>query len=373
MEFRKIDNFLYYTELSGKDIDYEYAIKYFYDISFYKKGDVNNDGKRIENIKNGCCTAIRNSNLFGRNLDWTYDDSDVYVIKYRGDNNKYSSIGVGGDISKIIDMQDGYSEEKFNKLLPFLLLDGINEKGLAISINYNPNDFGMTYGINRDKQGDWISLQMFPRYVLDNFASVKELIDWIKTDGKVYSRFNEDGTNQEYHFLVADKNNTYVIEFVNNEVQAIDVKDKPYITNFHVYNTKFEENGKVDYKNVSNYANGIERYNIVAENYCQTSTLSGMQDVLTKCYCSNMSKETTQPVWYSEFMYIDYSLDINTLLTNKEKYIPVIEQAYKEFKTRDRNKHNTFHTLYSCVYNLNDKSLTLITQEENNKQQTFAL
>ena len=344
MQISNIGDFLYYVDLQYKDIDYDYAIKYFYDISFYK-GDKNNlnknsnvDGKHIKDMKNGGCT---------------------------------SSIGVGGDIAKIANMADGYSKEKFDKLLPFFLLDGINEKGLTISVNYNPNDFGMTYGINGDKSGVWISLQMFVRYVMDNFATVEELIKWLKTDGKVYGRFNEDGTNQEYHFLVADDNNTYVIEFVDNEVKIIDVKDKPYITNFHIYNTQFEKDGKIDYKNVSNYANGIERYNIVVENYNSTSIKQGMRNVLTKCYCSNMSKEETKPIWYSEFMYIDYSLDINTLLTNKEKYKPVIEQAYKEFKVRDRNKHNTFHTLYSCVYNLDNKTLNLVTQEENDNKMEF--
>ena len=368
MTSKKLDDFLYYTEINSKNIDYTYAVKYFYDISFYKNND-----KSQKEISIGGCTAIRNGNFFGRNLDWLYDNSNIYVIKTQGENSKYSSIGVGGDIAKLVDMQDGYSNEKFNKLLPFLLLDGINEKDLTISVNYNPNDFGMTYGINKDKQGDWISLQMFPRYVLDNFSSVKELVNWLKNEGKVYARFNDDGTNQEYHFLVADNNDTYVIEFANNELKAIDVKNKPYITNFHIFNTKLENNGKVDYKNVSNYANGIERYNIVAENYYKTTTKQGMQDVLTKCYCSNMSKESTQPIWYSEFMYIDYSLDINTLLTNKEKYTPVIKQAYEDFKTRDRNKQNTFHSLYSCVYNLENKNLTLITQEENNIQREFTL
>ena len=368
MTIKKLDDFLFYTEINSENLDYAYAIKYFYDISFYK-----NNNKSQKEINIGGCTAIRNGNFFGRNLDWLYDNSKIYVIKTQGRDDKYSSIGVGGDIAKLVDMKDGYSDEKFNKLLPFLLLDGVNEKGLTISVNYNPNDFGMTYGINSDKNGDWISLQMFPRYVLDNFGSVKELVNWLQNEGKVYARFNTDGTNQEYHFLVADKKDTYVIEFANNELKAIDVKDKPYITNFHIYNTKFEENGKVDYKNVSNYANGIERYNIVVDNYSKTSTEKGMQDVLTKCYCSNMSKESTQPIWYSEFMYIDYSLDIKTLLTNREKYTPVIKQAYEDFKTRDRNKQNTFHTLYSCIYNLENKTLKLVTQEENNKQKVFAI
>lgn len=369
MIVRKLDDFLYYTEVDSKNMDNTYAIKYFYNISFCKT--ITNIHKIDAHF--GGCTAIRNGNFFGRNLDWLYDNSNIYVIRTQGANDKYSSIGVGGDIAKLIDMHDGYSDEKFDKLLPFLLLDGVNEKGLTISVNYNPNDFGMTYGINSDKEGDWLSLQMFPRYVLDNFANVKELVNWLQNEGKVYARFNEDGTNQEYHFLVADNTDTYVIEFVNNELKAIDLKDRPYITNFHIYNTKFKEDGKVDYKNVSNHANGVERYNIVAENYAQTSTEKGMHDVLTKCYCSNMSKETTQPIWYSEFMYIDYSLDIKTLLTSKAKYTQVIKQAYEDFKTRDRNKQNTFHSLYSCVYNLENKTLSLITQEKNDNQHTFSL
>ena len=364
----KLDDFLYYADIQHKEIDYEFAIKYFYDISFYK----NNDKQKTE-ASIGGCTAIRNGNLFGRNLDWRYDNSDIYVMRTYGNGDKYSSIGVGGDVAKLVDMQDGYSEEKFNKLLPFLLLDGINEKGLSICINYNPNDFGKTYGTNEGKEGNWISLQMFTRYVLDNFASVKELVKWLKTEGKVYGRFNDDGTNQEYHFLVADSEDTYVIDFVNNEAKAVDVRDKPYLTNFHIYDTQFEKDGKIEYKNVSDCANGVERYNIVVDNYDITSTEKGMIDILTKCYCSNMSKEETKPIWYSDFMYFDNSLDINTLLTNRERYTPIIENAYKDFKTRDRNKHNTFHTLYSCVYNIENRSLNLITQEENNKQQTFTL
>lgn len=368
MIIEKQNDFLYYININSKEIDYNYAIQYLKELFFYKELQ-----QKSENKQKGVCTSIRNGHLFARNLDW-YENSNIYVINTHGENGKYSSIGVGIDISELFYLENTKDKEKFEKILPFFILDGVNEKGLAICLNYNPDDFGKTYGTNENEEGDYINLQMLPRYTLDNFASVKELINWLQTKGKVYAKFNKDGTNQEYHFFVADKNDTYAIEFANNEVKVTDLKDKPYLTNFHVYNTKFEQDGTVDYKNVSNYANGIERYNICAKNYVKTSDIIGMQNVLTKCYCSNMSKESTNPIWYSEFMYIDHSLDIKTLLTNKEKYTPVIEENYRDYKERMKNNQkNSFYTLYSSIYNIENKSLSIVLEEENNKKFDFSM
>ncbi len=359
---RKIDDYLYTIEYDQDKLDYEYAHKY------YKEIYLNKDGGYSNRKRTGACSAIRNSNLLGRNFDWCYSNNNTYVIKVnagKDDTGKrtYASLGVASDIIE--------TDSEMNKfrLLPFVTLDGINEKGVVVEFNIVPvGDKGNTRGTNDDLDGEQISMVLLPRYILDHFATAKEAVEWIQ-EAKIYGSYGKD-EQYEDHYLIADEKETYIVEFVNNEAKIIKADTKPYMTNFYIYEAKFEANGHIGYSGTTLHGIGLERYNIIVDNYRRTTTLRGMRDVLEKVKMSRYVNIDNKPLWYSEFVGLSKrricnSCDELTLNTDKTEYESIIRNVKEAFKNRSRDKCNTYHTMHSSIYDIEKRCLHLVIQERD--------
>lgn len=362
----KIDDYLYTIHYNNSQLDYKYAIDYF-ENNYY-------------NILLGGCSALRKGNYFGRNYDWYYSNSVSFVVKKEANSDRFSSIGMAGGLQALTkDIVESNTWNDMYKILPFFLLDGINEHGVTVSMNVVPvNQKGKTTGTHPELQGDLICTLMLPSYILDKFKTAREAVDWILNEGKIYAPYNEN-VQQEMHFLIADKENTFVIEFVNNE--AILIEDKNYITNFYLDGVEFNQDGKIDYSTVTDYGQGLERYDIITDFY---NTLNTQNDVLNLMrslnYTHAYNTENLQNWWKTEFVapYQDKgepfpNLTVTTPVTEFQTS-GLIELIEQNFETRTRDNQNTWQTVHTSVYDIDKKQFLLLTQEQSiDKIKTFQL
>lgn len=208
----------YFYEIEYADIDYEYAYKYF-----KEKQPIIFDG----------CSSVRNGNWYGRNLDWTYDNNAEFLVRTPNANGRYATIGIASAISGLTN--DVVKSKAYNdqyKIVPFMLSDGINEHGVIANMNVVPLDKGATTkSVPKVSEELEMCSLMLVRYILDHFSSAKEAVEYIENYVSVFMPTTLLNMSYETHLMVADENETYLIEFVGNEIVTMQM-DKPYMTNF---------------------------------------------------------------------------------------------------------------------------------------------
>ena len=339
MNIQKVEDYLYTAVI--EDYDYDYATDRFATL-----------------FKAGGCAAIRNGDFRGRNYDWTYDDQAYFVIYTPAQEGRHAVLGVAGSVgsltAEVVDSgewNDGY------KSLAFTTLDGVNDAGVVCNILVVPSgEAGITSGSNPGAED--LSAVMLNRYVLDYAGSVDEAIELIK-NRNVYMPHTEV-MDQEFHWMISDPDRTVVIEFVNNEMMVLE--DEKIATNFYLYNFDKSE------KTLPRIPEGIERYNIIRDGYDSTSTEEGMMRMLQSINYSQCYDLNTVPFWYSE--YSDGDLDASKFgesdlsdgdLSRAGSYEEVIAKGLKNW-SKGRN-NNTWITVFSAVYDMKNKTLSIVTQE----------
>lgn len=340
----KIEDYLY--EYKCPVLDYDFANNYF------KEKDMN--------MTSGGCSSVRKGNLYGRNFDWLYDENVEFLVKTDANNALHGVIGLAGQLSKLTRefVESGKYDDAY-KVLPFMLTDGINDAGLVCNTNVVPNDKGITIG-------DGICNLMLPRYILDHFDNVREACDYIKNA-------SVSSIGYEVHIMLADKNDTYVIEFINNEVKIIDIRDYPYMTNFHLYGiernadgsvytpgTQDENHNAIVTNKIEEHGQGLERYNIINNGYNNLD----IRELMNKLAYTNAYKRSTEPFWYSE--YVGGEINVASDTSDFESIIDEYIGHYEE-RTRDGK---TWHTKHSAIYDIDKKELYVKVQEHD-EEYTF--
>ncbi|MCQ2562834.1 MAG: carcinine hydrolase/isopenicillin-N N-acyltransferase family protein [Alphaproteobacteria bacterium] len=330
LQLSKITDYLY--EVYYDDYDYDYATKF------------NNEKYRVTL---GACSSVRNGSIIGRNYDWYYDENPEFIIHTSAKNGRHASIGVAtivpGLSTEIVESgeyNDGY------KMLPFRTVDGINDAGVAININVVPvGDHGITTGTNPD--GPDLFIVTAVRYVLDYADSVDSAIELLQ-NANIYAVNNKD-IQEEVHYMISDSHKTVVVEFVDNIMVV--VPNKNIMTNFYLSS------------GFTPHANGIERYNILRDNYDMGQTKTGMLSLMRRVWYTNAYKRETVPFWYSEFAK-DYSPDYIDLTISSpiSAYDYIINIATDLYNNRARNGQ-TWQTVHTSVYDLENKTLTIVPQE----------
>lgn len=343
----------YFYEIEYENLDYEYAYKYF---------------KEKQPIINNFCSSVRNGNWYGRNLDWTYDENAEFLVRTPNSKNRYASIGFASAINGLTnEIVKSKSYSDLYKIVPFMLADGINEHGVVANTNVVPLDKGITTKtIPKISEEIEICSLMLVRYILDHFLSAKQAVEYIENHVSVYMPTTLLNMNYETHLMVADENETYLIEFIGNET-AITQMDKPYMTNFYLNDVSFNEDGKVytpvdvesghsaSENNISDYGSGLERYNIIVENYENANSKTGMRELMNELKYTNAYRNSD---WYTEFVG-------NRLTVNNEvdDFEDIIERAAIAFQNRIRNG-KTWQTIHSSVYDIANRKVSVIVQED---------
>lgn len=345
-----IQDYLY--EIHYDDIDYNFGKYYLKD--------------RYTDF--GACSAVRKDNLFGRNYDWYYNHTAYAVVRVdKSIATKYASIGVAGGIPEFNPQNiiDGKHPELYG-VLPFITLDGINECGVVANLNVVPSgDYGITSGtVPVVEHKDTICVLMVVRYILDKFASAKEAVEYLRDYVSIYAPNKSTGIQQEIHIMVADKLNTYIIEFIDNKMMISDMNitysGRTYMTNFYLFRTAMSD-GHIDVNSITPYGSGVERYNIITDNIDDVEDIDSMMRLMRKLNFTNTYKMTTNPVWKTEFTSRDLGLTVTTPLS---AFMPLINKARQAYETRMRDDPKTWQTCHNAVYDMEGLSLHLLAQEE---------
>lgn len=215
--------------------------------------------------------------LFGRNFDW--DTCNGLIISSRPENG-YASVSTvnmdfiqagGVDISKLPDKVQA-------AVGLYAPLDGMNEKGLAVSVNMI-QDSG-TISQNTDKPD--LTTTTAVRLLLNRAADVKEAVELL--DGCDLHA----SMDMMIHFALADNTGkSVVVEYINNEMV---VTDTPAVTNFYL--TEGEKYG-------IGTEQSHERYEILRKTLEEKKTMDeeDVRDALDSVSKDNFNDRSSSTEW----------------------------------------------------------------------------
>jgi len=191
----------------------------------------------------------------GRNIDINKDSQHLIVVNYPEED--YSSIStVNLDFIKQIGGEDLGLNYDILVLAPiFATLDGVNEKGVSVSINRKEGEvLNNQYNINKLN----IVASYIVRFILDLASSTDQAVDLLR-----YFEINND-FDFNIHFMISDASGKSVsVEYRLDEKgrSRITVTDTTVMTNFSI--SSGEKSGL-----------GIEQYNIINEKKSSTPSMN---------------------------------------------------------------------------------------------------
>ena len=213
--------------------------------------------------------------LMGRNFDFNHLDPDTkerimipaIVVHTAPAGGKKSVSFVDG---QFIDYKSGFYTDGTSDLsmlmaLPYLLLDGINEDGFAISVL--KLDGKPTWQQEAGKKTIFTTVAM--RLLLDRAGTVKEALEMLKA----YNMSMDKDPKASYHFFMADATGDYaIVEYTNPDLSCHPDRMEVLtgtdtlrcLTNFYVSPTM----ANTDH-GFNKSSHGMERYRIVRENLLQ--------------------------------------------------------------------------------------------------------
>lgn len=209
----------------------------------------------------GCSTLSAKSTdgsyLFGRNFDW--ESCQALVVSAEPEKGYASISTVNMDFIQAgagLDMEQLPDEIKTKAAL-YAPLDGMNEKGLCVSVNMIED----SATIEQDTEKTDITTTTAVRLLLDQAADVDEALALLRQ----YDLHASMG--MMVHFAIADaKGHSVAVEYVDDEMV---VTDTPVVTNFYLAEGK---------KHGIGTKQSHTRYEILTEKLKQNKTMD-MQDV----------------------------------------------------------------------------------------------
>ena len=185
-----------------------------------------NSGLQMGGDAFGCSTiSVANADggyLFGRNFDWQTCDALVIAAYPEEGYASIATVNLG-----FIKQGAGFAanfmtDEMMSIAALYAPLDGMNEKGLCVSVNMIQDS--ATIQQNTDKPD--ITTTTAIRLMLDKAASVEEAL-------KLLEGYDLHASmNYMIHFAIADNSgNSVAVEYVNNEMIVIET---PILTNFYL-------------------------------------------------------------------------------------------------------------------------------------------
>lgn len=308
----------------------------------------------------GACSAISCGNLFGRNYDWTYDEKVSIIVQTPAAHGRHATLGVAstpftGELTQQFLDSGNYSDEY--KVVPFLLLDGINDAGLICEVNVVPTgDYGLTSGTNPG--ADDMCALMITRYVLDYASSVDEAYSLLQSKN-IYCA-NSAAFKQEFHIMIADSTKTIEVEFVDNQIKKIQtfVSNKPIVTNFYLFGYNGTRNS------LTTYAMGTERYDILAASYDTIDNVNDMINTMKSVWYTKAYSTSQDPIWYSEFVgnWTEQGYGDLTKDSSPSEFTALLQKQRQVYNSRQRDGR-TWQTVYTSVYDREARKLYIIPQE----------
>lgn len=172
------------------------------------------------------CSTIQTRNaqqevLFGRNFDWENAEALILQSKPKDAYASISTVNLDFIQSGTSVPLDGLPDEMLAKIAMYAPLDGMNEKGLAVSVNMiQDSDVIEQRGSTQN-----LTTTTAIRMLLNKAADVEEALQYLRT----YNLHSSLG--MMIHFAIADaKGNSVVVEYINDEMNVVET---PVVTNFY--------------------------------------------------------------------------------------------------------------------------------------------
>lgn len=304
------------------------------------------------------CSAVRNGNFYGRNLDFFISEYSEFIIHVPAKEGRHASIGVGRlEGVTDADIEKGISKEQLD-ILPWGMFDGINDAGLFCNMNVTPYaDGGDNPGTNPGKPD--LCGPFLVRALLDNCGTVDEAIDYINNHnmiGKDWGGFN-------LHFMIGDPEKNVVLEFIDNKAV---IKEQYIMTNFYV-----------NMDHLTPGADGVERYNILKANYAEGGeSMEGMHNLLKRVRFSLAYDPDMKPFWKSEFHEggrFAWDAPLDSVLAT-----PSVQEQIANFKHyKETGEYKTewhlWFTTHNSTYDIKDRKLWVTIRENYDKRFEFSL
>lgn len=214
---------------------------------------------------------------FGRNFDWG-NAKTMVLLTYPEDG--YSSISTV-NLSFVKDNNNNLTDEEIKNIAVYLPVDGMNEKGLTVSVNM----VGYIY-VDFDTPKPDITTSVAIRLLLDKAATVEEAIDILKEYDMHQS------LNFYVHFAITDaEGNAVVVEYINNEMTYV---NSPVNENFFLTPGDYYGNYIYIYSEdeIEKYPLNQKRYNIIKERLEKYPTMTREQARDTLFASAQTNKES---------------------------------------------------------------------------------
>ncbi len=344
---------------------YEYKgsiAPYLHEIA-YKDYIFDSEGKTYKIDSLPACSVVRNGNYVGRNFDYFYDEVPSIVVHMEATTGRYASIGLScpSNICEKDLLSGNVSEEDF-LLIPNMMTEGINEKGVFVCFNVVSDEGVIMTETNPGKED--LCIWFVVREILNKAASADEAIE-ILNDRNVYGRFYE---YENFHYFIADKEKTYIVEFIDGKVIAQEKTGSNQImTNFYC-----------NLPEINEHAEGVERYQILKSNYANSSTFTGMQDLMKEVKFSEAYNPDADPLRLSDIGLYTQSQIQNEDIT--EEALGYIKEFHDEFENMYANNlrpepaiDGWWITVTSSIFDLQNRSFSIFVQEDFEHEYTFSL
>lgn len=293
------------------------------------------------------CSSVRNGGFVGRNFDYYMNQCPTFVIHTTAKKGRYATISVGRLAKTDSEMVEaGLSQEKLD-LLPWFLLDGMNEKGLVVNSNVvYKADWGEVPHTGTNPKAPELNSLFIIRPLLDYCATVDEAVEYLKN-------YNITAMGSEFmdlHFMISDTEKTCVLEIINNEMV---VREQNIMTNYFLNKDEIPE-----------HPDGIERMQILREHYDEGNTMEGMYHLMqrvkyTNLYCASNG-------WYSE-LGLTYE-QLQNVSEESKYYLQMMQMEFVdelEYIKENGFRENTdwWDTTHNSIYDINNGKLWITVHE----------
>lgn len=305
-----------------------YTMKYYGDYGFddFLKIGASNDTKLVEfvtkRLLKGVSIKIKTPDLscssfnaatpngdyiFGRNFDM---NNTIGMLVYTKPDNGYKSISMVNLAFVGDDEDDDTLNALWNKILamsaPYIPLDGINEKGLAVGILQIPDDKPTWQNTGKVDITSTTAIRM----LLDKASTVDEAITMLKK----YDMHSS--ANGCYHYQITDATgNSVIVEYVDNEMHVLKPDGKyQAATNFYLTpGKKF------------NFGGGQDRYQIVINSLKEKVGVMTTQDGI------NLLEKARMHNWKDPRTSVIYNTAWSAVYNNTHKCVDLaVEQKYEK-------------------------------------------
>lgn len=363
------------TEIVAQHSEFKKLADYLYEVTYTDYGEgiiepfLKNDIEKKEETAGGACSSLRSGNFYGRNFDFHFCDMCTFVIKVpKKEGVRFASVGI---VSGRPDWTPEFVEKGMDDLslavLPWGTLDGINENGVVCNTNVVPAA-DLDERITETNPGKpKMYYQFLPRYILDNATSAKQIVEKLDDFSLVNVKgdFYNIDKYMELHCMVADKDNTYVIEVVNGKIKITEKEHA--MTNFYLTTER------------TLHSMGIERYNILNENYEKAGkSMDDMAEVMEKIKFTNAYDSNHKPLILSDNIAFTAKDGVHVDNSNMNKYVDEIKENMaknaKIVKENNRDpKSGAWQTVHTSVYDIEKRKLRVYVQENYDKYFEFGL